>query len=208
MPDAEQRYAELLLEWNQRQNLTGARTEEELRAHLAQARGMLALGWSGVRSVIDIGSGGGLPAIPLAIALSEVSFTLLDASLKKTAFLRHVAGRLGLKNVVVETGRAEQLAHAARLRERFDRALSRAAARPAVLLELALPFVQVGGDLVAAIGELDPSTLARAASTLGGGPPRVEVLPQTGPLLLVAKSGMTPAEYPRRAGVPQRRPLA
>ena len=191
-----QRYAELLLEWNRSINLTGARTLEQVEAQVTDANALLALAWDGIRRVIDIGSGGGLPAVPLALALPQVQFTLLEANARKCAFLEHVAGTLELRNVAVLAGRAEELGHQPSVREQFDRAISRAAAPAPVLLELALPFVTTGGDLIAEVSS-------------GGGAPRL-VRPVAGgtALLVVQKLGPTPAEFPRRPGLPNRRPLA
>jgi 16S rRNA (guanine527-N7)-methyltransferase len=204
-----ERYAQLLLEWNRSVNLTGARTLEQVEAQIAQAGGLQALSWKGIRRVIDIGSGGGLPAIPLALALPEIEFSLLEANQRKTAFLEHVAGSLPLANVRVLGGRAEELAHDPALRERFDRAISRAAAPPAVLLELALPFVRTGGGLYAEVASIDPDRLQHAARLLGGGLPRLERPSATGSwLLVVEKVAPTPARFPRRTGLPNRRPLS
>jgi len=204
-----QRYAELLLDWNRRINLTGARTQEQVEAQIADADALLAAPWSNVTRVIDIGSGAGLPAIPLALARPGVEFSLLEANARKCAFLEHVAGTLELRNVAVLAGRAEELGQRPSLREQFDRAISRAAARPAVLLELALPFVTTGGDLLAQLTALDPRPLDHAARLLGGSPPRLEYpLPGGSALLVVDKLAPTPAEFPRRVGLPNRKPLA
>jgi 16S rRNA (guanine527-N7)-methyltransferase len=202
------RYAELLLEWNASANLTGARTLEEVEAQIADSRVLLAVSWEGVHRIIDIGSGGGLPAIPLAVNLADVRFSLLEANARKCAFLEYVAGSLSLANVEVRPGRAEDLGHRAELREQFDRAISRAAAPPPVVLELALPFVKPGGDLIAQVGRVDPHLLEGAARTLGGGVPRLESPVAGSALLAVPKIGATPARYPRRIGVPSRKPLA
>jgi 16S rRNA (guanine527-N7)-methyltransferase len=204
-----QRYAQLLLEWNRSINLTGARTLEEVEALIDDAGALVEASWKDITTVIDIGSGGGLPAIPLAVAMPQVQFTLLEANARKCAFLEHAAGTLGLTNVVVAQGRAEELAHRPALREQFDRAISRAAARPEVLLELALPFVRTGGDLVAQVSPLDPLVLEPAARLLGGGTPRLE-RPAAGDhaLMVVPKLGHTPSRFPRRAGLPGRKPLA
>jgi 16S rRNA (guanine527-N7)-methyltransferase len=141
--------------------------------------------------------------------MPQVQFTLLEANTRKCAFLERVAATLNLTNVVVAAGRAEELGHRPALREQFDRAISRAAAPPAVLLELALPFVRPGGDLVAQVSPVDPHLLEPAARVLGGGPPRLERPGDgSGTLLLVPKLGPTPADYPRRTGVPNRKPLA
>jgi len=190
-------------------NLTGARTMEQVDGLIGDAQTLTMISWSGITTVIDIGSGGGLPAIPLAVGLPQVRFTLLEANARKCAFLEHVAGTLGLTNVAIAAGRAEELGHRLQLREQFDRAISRAAARPEVLLELALPFVRPGGDLIAQVSPLDPSLLEPAAQLLGGGTPRLE--PPTagaGPLLVVPKVASTPSRFPRRTGLPGRKPLA
>ena len=201
-----QQYAELLLDWNRRINLTGAHSMAALDPHLADAQRLLSLDWSGVESAIDIGSGGGLPAIPLAIQLPQIRFTLVEADRRKAAFLEHVGGTLALQNVAVCVGRAEVLGHDPAFRERFDRATARAVAPPAVLLELALPFLRVGGLLIDQVGEVDPQALVAAARRLGGGTPSLHRVTR-GLMLLVAKETPTPVEYPRRPGIPARRPL-
>lgn len=202
------RYAELLLEWNQRLNLTGARSLEEVRAHLEDARSLLRLNWAGVDRAIDIGSGGGLPGIPLAIELPQTHFTLLEAHARKAAFLQHVAGSLQLKNVAVEVGRAEVLAHDPRLRESFGRAITRAVAQPPILLELALAFVLPGGELVAEVGSIEATGLEGIARRLGGGSPRLQPAGIPGrQLLVVPKIQPTPEAYPRPPGVPAKRRL-
>jgi 16S rRNA (guanine527-N7)-methyltransferase len=204
-----QQYAELLLDWNRRVNLTGARTLDQVRAQIADADSLLAASWVSVNRVIDIGSGGGLPAIPLALARPDIQFTLLEANARKSAFLEHVAGTLGLRNVAVLSGRAEEFGRRPALREQFDRAISRAAARPAVLLELALPFVTPGGDLIAQVTPFDPHLLDLAARLLGGGPPRLlQPLAGGSALLVVDKLAPTPNDFPRRVGLPNRKPLA
>jgi 16S rRNA (guanine527-N7)-methyltransferase len=199
----------MLLDWNRSVNLTGARTMEEVVGQIAAGDVLLAIPWTGIGRVIDIGSGGGLPAIPLALAMPQVQFTLLEANTRKCAFLQRVAASLNLRNVAVAAGRAEELGHQPALREQFDRAISRAAAPPAVLLELALPFVRPGGDLVAQVSPVDPHLLEPAARLLGGGSPRLERPGDgKGTLLYVPKLGPTPAHYPRRTGIPNRKPLA
>jgi 16S rRNA (guanine527-N7)-methyltransferase len=203
-----QQYAQLLLEWNRSINLTGARTLEEVEALIDDAGGLVGASWKDITTVIDIGSGGGLPAIPLAVAMPKVQFTLLEANARKCAFLEHVAGTLRLTNVAVASGRAEELGHQPALREQFDRAISRAAARPEVLLELALPFVRTGGDLVAQVSPFDPLVLEPAARLLGGGTPRLEHPAGGHALMVVPKLARTPSRFSRRSGLPGRKPLA
>ncbi len=159
------------------------------------------------RSLIDVGSGGGMPGLPLAIARPGLRVTLLEADRRKGAFLVHAAARLGLEvEVVVE--RAETAAHG-RLREAFDLAVSRALASMPVLAELCLPFVRVGGRLLAMKAGVEPAP--GAISRLGGG--AAEVIPAPSParerglLVVVPKVAPTPPAYPRRPGVPARRPL-
>ncbi|MDQ6691838.1 MAG: 16S rRNA (guanine(527)-N(7))-methyltransferase RsmG [Candidatus Dormibacteraeota bacterium] len=202
-------YARLLLEWNRTLNLTGARTMDAVEAHIDESDHLLAVSWDGVQRVVDIGSGGGLPAIPLALGLPGIEFSLLEANARKCAFLMHVAATLQMPNIRVLLGRAEQLARQPELRERFDRAISRAVAQPPVLLELALPFVRTGGDLLAQVAELDPDSLAGVARLLGGSAPKLKRGPgERDFLLAVDKVAPTPPEYPRRTGVPSRKPLA
>ncbi|HLH68792.1 MAG TPA: 16S rRNA (guanine(527)-N(7))-methyltransferase RsmG [Candidatus Dormibacteraeota bacterium] len=159
------------------------------------------------RSLIDVGSGGGMPGIPLKIARPELRVTLLEADRRKGAFLVHAAARLGLEvDVVVE--RAETAAHG-HLREAFDLAVSRALAPMPALVELCLPFVRVGGRLLAMKVEVEPAH--GAIARLGGGTPSVLPAPSAardrGRLVIVPKVAPTPPVYPRRPGLPARRPL-
>jgi 16S rRNA (guanine527-N7)-methyltransferase len=158
-------------------------------------------------SLIDVGSGGGMPGIPLKIVRPELRVTLLEADRRKGAFLVHAAARLGLElEVVVE--RAETAARG-RLREAFDLAVSRALAPMPVLAELCLPFVRPGGRLLAMKVEVEPAV--GAISRLGGGEPLVVPAPsparERGLVVVVPKLLPTPAAYPRRPGLPSRRPL-
>jgi 16S rRNA (guanine527-N7)-methyltransferase len=162
------------------------------------------------RRLIDVGTGGGMPGIPLALALPGLRVTLLEADHRKTAFLTFAAARLGL-DVEIVRDRAESAGHGA-LREAFDLATCRALAAPAVAAELCLPFVRLGGRWLAMATAGDAGSLGAAVEALGGA--EVEVLPaatelrEQGVVLSVAKVRPTPPAYPRRPGVPGRRPLA
>jgi 16S rRNA (guanine527-N7)-methyltransferase len=164
--------------------------------------------------VIDVGSGGGLPGLPLKLARPELRLTLLEANRRKAAFLVQAAGRLGLEGVEVVARRAEDAGRDPEHREAYDFALARALAPMPVLVELCLPFVTVGGRLLA----MKTSAAAEAAAATGAigrlGGELVEIGPAAtearslGQVVVVAKVGPTPAEFPRRPGVPSRRPLA
>ncbi len=162
--------------------------------------------------LIDIGSGGGLPGLPLKIARPELSVTLLEADGRKASFLVQASAQLGLLSVDVVNQRAEDAGHDERLREQFDVAVARALAPMPVLAELCLPFVRVGGRLLAQkTRSEDIEGAARSIELLGGGPAAVILAPsparRDGVIVAVEKIRPTPAEYPRRAGVPARKPL-
>ena len=165
--------------------------------------------------LLDVGSGAGFPGIPLKIARNSLSLFLLDSIGKKTRFLEHLTRDLGLEDVTVLTGRAETLARRDDLRESFDFVVSRAVAPLSTLLEFTLPFCRVGGKVVAqkiASYKNEPGNFRHALSELGGSfrlevPVSVEGLDQDRRLLLFQKTSPTPDRYPRRPGIPAKRPL-
>jgi 16S rRNA (guanine527-N7)-methyltransferase len=161
-------------------------------------------------SVIDVGSGGGLPGVPLAIVLPSLRVTLLEATGKKAEFLRSVAERLRLSNVTVVRDRAELIAHKGKShRAAYDAVVARAVGRLPVLVELCAPLAKVGGRLLLIKGERAEEELADAAGALrtlhlhhAG-----TVATPTGRVVVLEKTRQTPAAYPRRGGEPQRSPL-
>lgn len=164
--------------------------------------------------VLDVGSGAGFPGLPLAIVRPRVAVTLLEATGKKVAFIRRVADDLGLDNVTALNFRAEEAAHHPTLRGQTDIVLARAVARLPVLLEYCLPFVRPGGFALAMkSGDLTDELAEgeHAARVLGGTIRGVEPVPLpelAGHVLVrVEKTGETPAQYPRRPGIPAKRPL-
>lgn len=165
--------------------------------------------------VMDLGSGGGIPGMVLAIAFPEFTFTLLDATGKKVAFLQDCIDELGLDHVKAVHGRAEELAHEIEWRSAYDIVTARAVTSLAALLELGLPFVQVTGWLVLPKGadiEEEMKPAKRAAAKLGGTIVKASFLPLVGSLVdtrlvLVRKDAPTPGTFPRRAGLPTRAPL-
>ena len=163
--------------------------------------------------VVDVGSGGGLPGIPLKLARPDLEVTLMEANHRKAAFLTHAAATLRLERVHVVAKRAEDAGHDAALREHFDVAVVRALAHMSVLLELCLPLVKVGGRLLAMKTGAQPEVDAagEALDILGGRVAEIKAAPSAartrGRVVVVEKVAATPPEYPRRAGVPARRPL-
>ena len=167
---------------------------------------------SDASTLVDVGSGGGLPGLPLKIMVPQLQVTLVEADGRKAAFLTQACARLGLPGVRVVGRRAEDAAHDGDLREAFDVAVARALAPMPVLAELCLPFVRVSGRLLAQKTRAEEVNAAgRAIELLGGGKLRIEPAPskarRSGVVVVVEKVASTPEAYPRRAGVPARRPL-
>ena len=216
--DRVERYVALLLEANARLNLTRVIEPEAVaRIHLLDALAALhLLDERSPRTALDLGSGGGVPGIPLALARPDVQWTLVDSVAKKAEALRGFAESVGLTNVVVLAERAETLGRSADHRERYDLVAARACAALPVLAELALPLLRTGGALLAWKGLLseDSDELIRgraAAGQLGGGSlslmPAGQAALGDHTFVVLPKAGPTPARYPRRPGEPGRRPL-
>ncbi|HEX6239637.1 MAG TPA: 16S rRNA (guanine(527)-N(7))-methyltransferase RsmG [Polyangiales bacterium] len=205
------RYLERLLETNRAFNLTAvtdpaAAWEKHIVDSLSLAPALRAD--AELERVVDVGSGGGLPGIPLAIVLPERTFTLLEATGKKARFLTEVSRELGLTNVRVVEERAESYGRGAG-RAQFDAVTSRAVSRLPVLLELTLPLLRPRGLCLALKGEqaeLEVQEAARALRLLGGAVRDLERTP-TGTIIRVDKCAPTPDKYPRRPGEPKKAPL-
>ena len=164
------------------------------------------------KKVVDVGSGGGLPGLPLKIARPDLSMTLIESDQAKAAFLVRTCATLGLQGVEVVAKRAEEVGQDPVYREAFDVAVARALAPMPVLAELCLPLVKVGGRLLAQkTATEDVSAAARAIDMLGGVLNEVRAAPSTarraGTVVIVDKVRSTPPAYPRRPGVPARKPL-
>jgi len=195
-----------LAHWNARINLTSVPAPEGWRRHIDESVELLeAAAPPTGASIVDVGSGAGIPGAVMAILRPDLRMTLVEADARKAAFLDHVAGRLGLGGVTVANLRAEDAGRDPRLREAFDIAVSRAAAEPPALCELALPLVRVGGRLCALVADAAAAVVDCAASSaaLGGATPAMAGRH----LLVVQKIASTGQRYPRRSGVPQRHPL-
>ena len=205
-----ERFLQLLLEANSRFNLTALREPAVAwQRHVVESLRLVPL-LAEANNLIDVGSGGGLPGMVLAIARPELKVTLLESSAKKARFLAETSQALGLGNVVVDSRRAEQAAAPGEpLREHFDLATARAVAALPVFLELTVPFLRVGGRLLAVKGERATEELAAASNALGTLHMELENTERhpSATVLLLVKRDRTPKQYPRRAGEPERKPL-
>ena len=210
-------YHAMLTEANARFNLT--RVPDDLREaadrNYLDCVSPLAHGWpEGIHTLVDVGSGAGFPGIPLSIMLPEAHVVLVDALGKRVKFLQSVIAALHLNAEAVHL-RAEDAARRPELRERFDLAVARAVAPMNLLAEYLLPFVRVGGRMLAMKGPSLEGELAEAGyalSELGGRLDRVESAKIPGrdwshSLVWVEKAAPTPEKYPRKPGVPEKRPL-
>lgn len=201
-------------EENQKLNLTRIVDDEDfVEKHLLDSLACLIPG--NEKTILDVGTGGGFPGLPLAILYPEKNFVLLDATAKKIASVRITAERLGLKNVTAVSGRAEELGKNQEYRESFDAVVSRAVASYNMLLELCLPFVKPGGSFYAWKGERAEEEIAEsgdAAEKLGGGVPVMNrnLLLKSATfhvIIFCDKKRKTPEKYPRNFGQIKKKPL-
>ena len=214
-------YYRELIEWNKKINLTAITdySSVQLKHFLDSLTITLALSEEEVArpdfKIVDIGTGAGFPGVPLRILFPQPRLVLLEPTTKKTAFLHHIIRKLELQNVEVLNSRAEEAAHLPAYREQFALVLSRAVALLPTLAELALPFCRIGGRFIAQKkGEIDQEiTRAKKALAVLGGrldqTTKIELDEFTDAryLVIIDKISSTPSEYPRRTGVPKRRPI-
>lgn len=212
------RYAAELEAWNKtRANLTAITGTEaiEVRHFLDSLSILSALDVPHGARLIDVGTGGGFPGVPLRIVRPDLRLTLLEATTKKIVFLQHLASALALTDVTFLNARAEAVGHMPEHRERYDIATARAVALLPILVEYLLPLVRVGGQCVAMKGESaerEASEAANALHILGGEVSRIAPihLPNVAEphyLVIITKVKPTPSRYPRQVGVPAKKPL-
>jgi 16S rRNA (guanine527-N7)-methyltransferase len=206
------RYLDLLLETNKQFNLT-AITDREVAASRLIAESLAVLPLIPKRAVrlIDIGTGGGVPGMVLAIMRPDLRVDLLDSTKKKVTFLTEAAGTLELSNVRAFHGRAEEFGREPGFRDAYDVAVARAVARLATLSELVLPFVHTGGIAILPKGEAVHDEVAEAEGALS------ELKGQLLPIhqsevndvrfVVLRKQGRTPKLYPRKSGIPSKQPI-
>jgi len=224
VPAFERYYQELVL-WNQRFNLTAITDYEQVQTRhfadsltclLATSALLEAARQGAPCSLADVGAGAGFPGLPTKIVWPQADFTLMESVGKKCAFLEHMVRELGLGGVAIINRRAEEVGQDQQHREHYDVVLARAVADLAVLVEYCLPLVRRQGLLVAQKGEDVESEIVRAEraiSVLGGKLEKVKRVEVPGTalsrtLVVIRKVALTPPQYPRRAGVPGRRPIS
>jgi 16S rRNA (guanine527-N7)-methyltransferase len=214
-------YYQELIEWNQKINLTAITdySSVQVKHFLDSLTIILALPEGEVEradfNIVDIGTGAGFPGVPFKILFPQPRLLLIEPTIKKTAFLHHIIRKLELENVEVSNSRAEEAAHLPLYREQFALVLSRAVALLPTLVELTLPFCQIGGRFIAQKkGKIDREiNKAQEAITLMGGEldqiKKIELDEFTDEryLVIIDKIYPTPSKYPRRPGLPKRRPI-
>ncbi|NMA65672.1 MAG: 16S rRNA (guanine(527)-N(7))-methyltransferase RsmG [Clostridiaceae bacterium] len=209
-------YADLLVKWNEKINLTAITDEEGITIkHFLDSLSIFSAMPENIKTVIDVGTGAGFPGIPMKIADDDLKVTLLDSLAKRVNFLNEVCDALSLKNIRAFHGRAEDFGADKNYREQFDIATARAVAALPVLLEYCLPFVKVGGYFIAMKGpdvdeELKESK--KALIVLGGEIIDVKKFMLYNSdnercIVMIKKYRHTPPKYPRKSGKPTKSPI-
>ena len=211
-------YGRELVSWNEQVNLT--RIIDPAEIAIKHYLDSLSI-WPALPpqpaplSIIDVGSGAGFPGLPLKLAQPNLRLTLLESTGKKTAFLQHVCKTLQLSQVTILTARAEEAGQQSAHREQYDVAVARAVAPLQILAEYTLPFVKVGGRIILQKGQ-DPANEITAAKNAIGilGGKLSEIVPVAIPglsaqrhLIVLRKHKPTPKPYPRRPGLPAKKPI-
>lgn len=212
-----ERYFELLIEWNEKINLTAITDKDEVYLkHFYDSIAPILQGLIENQPIrlLDIGAGAGFPSLPMKILFPELDVTIIDSLNKRINFLHLLAEELGLSGVHFYHGRAEDFAQDKSFRAQFDLVTARAVARMQVLSELTIPYLKVGGRLLALKASNAPEELEEAKNALNILFSKVEdnlqyELPNGDPryITVVEKKKETPNKYPRKAGMPNKRPL-
>jgi 16S rRNA (guanine527-N7)-methyltransferase len=209
------KYMNLIIEWNEKINLTAIIEPKEIAIKHFQDSLTIMQYINDNSSIVDVGTGAGFPGIPLKIANKTLNITLLDSLNKRINFLNEVIEELELKKINAIHSRAEEFAKNKKYRESFDIATSRAVANLSVLAEYMLPMVKVGGMCICMKGpEIDEEieTSKKAIKVLGGKIKKVNKfnLPETDlkrSIVIIEKIEKTPKQYPRKAGTPSKNPI-
>ncbi|MBN2048485.1 MAG: 16S rRNA (guanine(527)-N(7))-methyltransferase RsmG [Anaerolineaceae bacterium] len=210
-------YERLLIEWNEKINLTAITDVDDIRKkHFLDSLSTVALVKKHPpKRLVDVGTGAGFPGLVIKIMLPEMQLTLVESVGKKVTFCQMVADELGLENVSALSIRAEDLGRDAAHREQYDWAVARAVANLPTLVEYLLPLVRVGGKVLAQKGETGPAEAQKAEKAiklLGGHLDRLHHITLPGVveeryLVEINKVAITPNKYPRRVGIPSKKPL-
>ncbi|MCB2313141.1 16S rRNA (guanine(527)-N(7))-methyltransferase RsmG [Clostridium tagluense] len=211
------RYKDLIQEWNEKVNLTAIKEDEEIvKKHFIDSIKVFKFKeLKSAKNIIDIGTGGGFPGIPMNLIKPEINIVLLDSLNKRINFLNEVIKELQLKNIKAIHGRAEDFAQEKQYREKFDVAVSRAVANLTVLSEFCIPYVKVGGYFVAMKGpavEEEIKSSKNAIRMLGGHIEHIEKVQIEDSdfnhnLVIIRKIAETHKKYPRKAGMVTKNPL-
>ena len=212
-----EKYMEGILSWNEKVNLTNITDPAEFRIK-HNADSLMCVDFpefQSAKNIIDVGTGGGFPGIPLAVYAPDKHFTLLDSLNKRLRIIDELAGGLDITNITLVHGRAEDVARNREHREKYDLCVSRAVSNLATLSEYCLPFIKVGGYLLAYKGpgaDQEVKDAEKALKTLGGSlvDIRETTMEEYGldhRILVIEKVRNTPKAYPRKAGTPLKEPL-
>ncbi len=208
-------YMNLLLEWNEKINLTAITDPKEIILKHFIDSITIAPYLKNAQSILDIGTGAGFPGIPLAILENSKDFVLMDSLNKRIIFLQEVIQNIALTRVQAIHGRAEELGKEKEHREHYDLVTSRAVAKLNILLEYMLPFVKVGGRCICMKSqeiEEELEEAKQAIELLGGKLERVDeiILPESDvkrKIIVIQKVRQTPIKYPRKPGTPTKEPI-
>ena len=209
------RYMELLLEWNEKMNLTAITEPEEIiLKHFIDSL-TIVKEIKNKDKIVDVGTGAGFPGIPLSIINETVEITLVDSLNKRLIFLQNVIEELNLKNVTLVHSRAEDFGRNDKYREKFDIAVSRAVANLSTLSEYLVPLIKVNAKCVcmkASEAEEEINNAKNAIKVLGGTIKRIDKfnLPNSDigrTIVIIDKEKNTPSKYPRKAGIPSKEPI-
>ncbi|OAH54259.1 16S rRNA (guanine(527)-N(7))-methyltransferase RsmG [Domibacillus aminovorans] len=212
-----QHYYELLIEWNEKMNLTAITDREDVYVkHFYDS--LTAAMYTDLTKplrICDVGAGAGFPSIPLKIAFPQLDVTIIDSLNKRITFLNKLASELKLENVHFVHGRAEEMGQNPAQRGQYDIVTARAVARMSVLTELCLPFVKTGGAFVAmkAASAADEMENASKAITVLGGKTedifsfRLPIEDSERTIIVIRKEKETPKKYPRKPGTPNKAPI-
>lgn len=209
------RYMNLLIEWNEKMNLTAITEPKEIiLKHFIDSITILKY-IDDNSKLVDVGTGAGFPGVPLSIMNPTLKITLVDSLNKRLIFLEEVVKELNLKNIEIVHARAEEFGQNKNYREKFDVATSRAVANLATLSEYLVPLVKIDGKIIsmkASNAKEEINDAKKAIEVLGGKIEKIEEfdLPESDigrTIIIIDKNKCTPAKYPRKAGTPAKEPI-